>query len=350
MLKLLRNLFKAPSSTTPARPYILRDETATPSEVLAGAALPFRLASHLQRQEGFPILDWAAARQWLDALDPAVARAPAWTAIERAWLLHVRDALGAGFWLMESEHCLLLSALEDHVANATLGFMERTRKRVVLTLDGIAKAAPENKGILIVFDDEDSYYRYVSHAYPDGGEFAGSGGMYIDGGCGHFVTVRRDLSAIEPVIAHEMTHSCLAHLPIPLWLNEGLAVNTEQRLTGVQASVFTAQEMRDKHLAFWGAAEIQAFWSGLSFQRVDDGNLLSYDLARILVAYAAKDWAAFRRFVLAANFADGGAQAAHDHLGADLGALACALLGQPYSAAWRPAPIPDKSDAGMTTD
>jgi len=165
-------------------------------------------------------------------------------------LLHLRDALGAGFRLAESENCLLLSALEDNVANATLGFMERTLKRVVRTLDGIAQVTPEGKDILIVFDDEDSYYRYVSHAYPDGGEFANSGGMYINGGCGHFVTVRRDLSAIEPVIVHEMTHGCLAHLPIPLWLNEGLAVNTEQRLTGVQGSVHTPQELRGKHLAF----------------------------------------------------------------------------------------------------
>ncbi len=59
-----------------------------------------------------------------------------------------------------------------------------------------------------------------------------------------------------------------------------------------------------------------------------DGNLLSYDLARILVAYMAKDWEAFRRFVLAANMADGGAAAAREHLGADLGKLACALLGR----------------------
>ena len=31
---------------------------------------------------------------------------------------------------------------------------------------------------------------------------------------------------------HEMTHGSVAHLPLPLWLNEGLAVNTERRLAG----------------------------------------------------------------------------------------------------------------------
>jgi len=336
MLTRLHNLFGGRAERAPATEPVVRHAVAAPLEVASGSAPAFRIAEHCWEQQGYPIMDWTAAGRWVDALAGS-DQASAWIAIERAWLLHLRDALGAGFRLAESENCLLLSALVDNVANATLGFMERTLKRVVRTLDGIAQVTPEGKDILIVFDDEDAYYRYVSHAYPDGGEFANSGGMYINGGCGHFVTVRRDLSAIEPVIAYEMTHACLAHLPIPLWLNEGLAVNTEQRLTGVQGSMYTPQEMRGMHLAFWGEADIQEFWSGYSFQRLDDGNLLSYDLARILVAYMAKDWQAFRRFVLAANMADGGAAAAREHLGADLGELACALLGQAYSARWSPA-------------
>jgi hypothetical protein len=30
---------------------------------------------------------------------------------------------------------------------------------------------------------------------------------------------------------HELTHNLLCHLPIPLWLNEGLAVLIEQTVT-----------------------------------------------------------------------------------------------------------------------
>ena len=338
MLTRLRKLFAAgadaaPNVRAPAPPRI-----AAPNDVAAGAGAPFPIAAHLRREQGFPILDWAAAGAWLDTLEGAHTRAEAWTAIERAWLLHLRDALGAGFQLEESSNCLLLSALEGNVAKATLGYMERTRERVLRTLTGIAAATPGSKDILIVFDNEDSYYRYVSHAYPEAGEFAGSGGMYIHHGCGHFVTVKRDLSAVEPVIAHEMTHACLAHLPIPAWLNEGLAVNTEQRLAGPQPSQYTPREMHAMHLAFWGRAEIQEFWSGASFLRTDDGNLLSYDLARILVAHAAGDWEVFRAFVLAANMADGGAQAAAAHLGADLGELVCALLGQVQPSGWEPLP------------
>ena len=42
--------------------------------------------------------------------------------------------------------------------------------------------------------------------------------------------------------------------------------------------------MHAKQRAFWDDARIQEFWSGASFLRADDRSMLSYDLARILVA------------------------------------------------------------------
>lgn len=239
---------------------------------------------------------------------------------------------------MEEGDAVLLSTLEPNVARATLGFMGKTLQRIVRLLAGVAKIPEWGKDILIVFDDEDAYYRYVSHYYPEAGEFAGSSGMYISAGCGHFVTAKADLRAIEPVIAHELTHGCVGHLPLPAWLNEGLAVNTEQRLSPLGPSVFTPQQMHAKHRRFWGDAEIQEFWSGKSFLLNDDGNMLSYDLARIMVAQLSKDWESFRAFVLASSLADAGAAAAVEHLGVELGTVACALLEKEPTPAWRPDP------------
>ena len=145
----------------------------------------------------------------------------------------------------------------------------------------------DEREVLIVFSDQDAYYRYVSHAYPDDGEFAFSSGMFLHAGCPHFVTVHDDEThAVERVIAHEMTHASVAHLSIPLWLNEGLAVNMEDRLMGRLPKLFTPAELRHKHLAFWSRDTIQEFWSGRSFGRPDDGNMLSYDLAQILARMA----------------------------------------------------------------
>ena len=212
--------------------------------------------------------------------------------------------------------------------------MDKTLQRVVKLLDGMAETAPWGKEILIVFDESESYYRYLANYYPDAGEFALSGGMHLDVGCGHYATVKNDLQAIEPIIAHEMTHGCVAHLPLPAWVNEGLAVNVEQQLAGVRG----AQPQRTKHLAYWHEHEVQEFWSGKSFLRVDDGNALSYDLARLLVSHIGKDWQAFKRFMITADVADAEAAAAGEQLGLNLGELVAAVLEQKPSTAWSPNP------------
>jgi hypothetical protein len=84
--------------------------------------------------------------------------------------------------------------------------------------------------------------------------------------------------------------------------------------------------MHEKHLQFWGKAELQQFWSGRSFLRSDDGNMLSYDLARILVAQFSSEWEVFRSFVLEASLSDAGALAARQHLGLELGTAVAAVL------------------------
>lgn len=195
-----------------------------------------------------------------------------------------------------------------------------------------------DKSILLIVDDEETYYDYVSSYYPEGGEFAFSGGMFVDAGCPHFLAKRADLAAIEPVIAHEMTHSALSYLKLPRWLDEGLAVNTERKLTGAVAILGSRHELRLRHLAFWGETEIQEFWSGTSFFRTDDGNTLSYELARILVEQMGQNWELFTRFASNAKREDGGAEAARAVYDTDLGAYACILMEREPDPRWTPDP------------
>ncbi|HUG23368.1 hypothetical protein [Piscinibacter sp.] len=335
MLNLLRSLIPGKRHGAATR---ASHAAEPPTDVVVADAGSFSISSHLSHENGFPLLDWKAARAWVDTLADSRARSAAWAQCEQAWLEHLRSALGPACHLRKSGDSLLLSTLEPNVANATLEFMSKTLRRVVRVLEGIAQAPEEGKHILIVFDDDDTYYRYVSHCYPTAGEFAASSGMYINAGCGHFVTVKSDLRAVEPVIAHEMTHACLSHLPIPAWLNEGLAVNTEHRLSPSGMPTFTPRQMHAKHLAFWGDAEIQEFWSGKSFLRNDDASMLSYDLARILVSQLSGDWERFRSFALNADLSDAGASAGREHLRLDLGAVASVLLEREAAAAWTPDP------------
>ena len=335
VLKFLKSLVGTPQvqARDDAPPLV-----TPPTQVMAAGAEAFELAHALVDAGGFPVLDWEAVQRWIDSVPGEAAKAEAWSSCEAAWLAYLCAALGGAYRVRTQGSAVLVSSLPGHVADASLVFVNKTVQRITRVLDGVAAIPAWGKDILIVFDDDESYYRYVAHYYPEAGEFAASSGMYIDRGCGHFVTVKADLRSVEPVIAHELTHACLRHLPIPAWLNEGLAVNTEFRLCPPAQGPANPRQLHGRHRKFWGAGEIQEFWSGKSFLRADEGNELSYDLARILVSQFAADWETFRRFALAADLSDGAAAAAERHLGIDLGAAVCAVLERDSDPSWSPRP------------
>lgn len=294
----------------------------------------------MPEEAGFPMPDWDALLKWVASVPAEADQADAWMRLELAWLQRLQAALGAGYTMRLADNVVLLSSLDDAAARATLAHVSRSRQRVLHTLKGVAEVAEWGVDILVVLDDPDTYYRYAGNHYPDEGEFAFSSGMYINTGCGHFIVVKDELLAIEPTIVHELTHACLSHLPIPAWLNEGLAVNIEQRFypqaNGAHRGGHDARHQHRRHQQFWGAPEIQQFWSGDSFARTDEGNALSYDLGRILTTQFAADWPRFAGFVNAADLVDGGAKAAQDHLGLSLGRIVCALLELDYNEAFEP--------------
>lgn len=235
----------------------------------------------------------------------------------------------------ESAHFMLLSAQGQREADVLVNYLERSRKRVLATLPGIAAASGYGKSVVMVFSDEDSYYRYITHYGTGSSEpEAYSGGMFIDAGYGHFVFARGRFEHMEPVVVHELTHCLVRHLPIPAWLNEGLAVNTEHRFAA-QRPRYEAQELQYLFSRFWDASTIQEFWSGKSFMRPDDGQPLSYELARHLVQLLDKDYPMLARFCNAASRADGGDAAAQSVIGMGLDDLMAVVLGP---GPWKPQP------------
>ena len=318
-----------------------RGDSPAPPDVVEVAGSRFAIAERLSFTEGLPHLDWQAVSAWVATLADESQRGHAWGLCEKAWLDHLRVALGIDHRLRESNGTLLLCSLDERAAQAALEFMNRTEQRVLRVLDGLASNDGWGHDIVVLFEDEPTYYRYVSYHYPSLGEFAFSGGMFINDGCAHFVAVKGDLHALEPVIAHETTHALLSHLPIPAWLNEGLAVNTERRLCPAQHDPRNRApdaQMHERHKAFWGQDEIQQFWSGQSFLRSDQGNELSYDFARILVEQFAADWEPFVRFARSARLDDAGAQAAVQALGIQLGEAAAAILERSSAEGFAPRP------------
>lgn len=269
---------------------------------------------------------------------PKERRDAFWTAAAGHWMLALRSALPEGYRIHASDDFLLLSALDERQARLLLRFCQSVRRRILRNLSDAAVARSEGKHAILVFADDQSYYDYISHYYPEDGEYAMSAGMFVDAGYAHFALFEGDMERMQPVIAHELTHCLLSHLRIPAWLNEGMAMNTEHalfpHLADPRNSFYRPDEMRAKHAAFWNAETIQEFWSGKSFLRTDDGNMLSYDLAQRITATAARDEPAFRAFLREADLTDAGISAEY-RLGYPIEHLTMAMLGE---GDWRPAP------------
>jgi hypothetical protein len=321
MLTVLRNWFRGNRATAPP----IQRLPAVADGIVVFDGQSFDMTAAADWHDGIPHPRWDAVHAWLDGFaEPR--RAEAWLACERAWLGWLQPVLGADYAARESTHSLLLGTQPERHAQLTLRYLDATLRRVASLLEDMAQAGDPGKEILIVFHDADAYYRYVSAFSPPGTDSTPSAGMFISNGCGHFVTYDADLSALEPVIVHEMTHSLLGHRPIPLWLNEGIAVNTEARFGHRAADPFEVQRTLQRHRAFWTPQQLQDFWTGRWHRAGGDANALFYDLARILVSQLAADWAAFKRFVARADTADAGRAAAAAELGVDLDAFVRLLL------------------------
>lgn len=307
-----------------------------PAVSTSSARVPVQM--HWYSDTTLAIPDWERIHQDLPPDLGGEAGHSYWTSAAREWLEALNQQLGDHYCVRESADFLLLSNMYPRPAEVFLQTCQRMLARISRNLGELAADGIAGKYLVMVFDDPEDYYAYVGHYYPEGGEYAMSSGMFIQAGYGHFVMPLAELEAMEPVIAHELTHCLLQHLPIPAWLNEGLAVNTEHslfpQLAAPQAQLYFPHEIAAQHAAYWDAESIQTFWSGKSFLAVDDGNRLSYDLARTITALAARDEPAFRAFVAAAQRDDGGFAAA-SHLGYPLCNLLQAVLGE---GPWWPKP------------
>ncbi len=260
-----------------------------------------------------------------------------WKQWARHWIERLRAALGGRYATDESEHFHFLSEQSPDARAKSLAFLENARHKILRILGKVGEAKIYGKHLVIRFTDTDDYYAYVAHFYPDG-SFAGSAGMFINEEYPHIAIPESHLPGIERgTLAHELSHNVLAHLPLPCWLNEALAMAFELDIGGMAADPLT-QELAAQHRDYWDAEIIQEFWSGKAFGDVK-GQEFAYGLARILLHLIRTEIQPteedFRDFVLRAEWSDGGAVASREHLGNELENLAATFLGE---GDWAPRP------------
>ena len=146
--------------------------------------------------------------------------------------------------------------------------------------------------MILLFLEEDDYYQYVSYFHRDGNHPT-SGGCLIHKGYVH-IAAPYEPFGLRQMLAHELTHNCVAHLRLPLWLNEGLAMKFQRAIAGTNRPVLD-YELKERHLAFWNPDNIQEFWSGISFQKPGNPNELSYSLAEIMLTLLLEQPGNWRR-------------------------------------------------------
>ena len=281
-----------------------------------------------------PRVNWEAVYQYSGQHYDDQSQEALWCNIARYWMEKLVDQLPGNYSQLESDNFLLVSAGDERYNKNLSNFLERCLKRLLFVSKGVFSDEGYGKYVVVVFDSVESYYDYVGYLYGADGEYGLSSGMYINNGYGHFVFTQQELNTVEQIAAHEMTHALLSHLPIPLWLNEGMAVNMESFITGYRPEGLT-ESIFHQHQNFWKSDEIQQFWQGESFYRPDEGQGLSYQLAQILVPQLSKDADAFERFINKAHHSDAGEKAMQEVYGMSLGDLLTGFLGE---GAWEPTP------------
>lgn len=311
------------------------------STIQKSADIESLIKSNIIKKDDFPRIDWHSFFQSFDQLPTKTQKkidAPEfYNCLQFEWFLKMKNQM-EGYQINKSDNFLLLSAASEKQLLLIFPFLESVYKRILRILSGVALPRDGEKLAIILFENIDDYYHYISHYYPDDGEYGMSGGVFMTGGLGHFVLPDSEMSQLESVVSHELTHALLNHLTIPLWVNEGLAVNTETAITGYSPYLLNAQK-HNKHIDYWNENTIQEFWSGISFAKSGVAAELSYQLAQLLVRSLSEDFEQFKLFANSASFEDSGETAAIKIYGGSLGSLIEGIYGEgdwsPKAELWK---------------
>lgn len=304
------------------------------------------LPQYLNTNNRLPHPNWELVYKHIDEHLSHLESDTFWVEVARQWLSKLSAALEGDYKNVESENFILLSAEGASYTSTFLKFLEHSRAQLLKALNGITSDHGYGKHVVIIVSDNDTYYDYISNYGPEAGTYGLSSGMYINYGYGHFIFPHQEIDQAMPIAAHEMTHALLTHLPIPTWLNEGLAMNMERLICNIPSPRLN-RAMFEQHEEFWQETRIQEFWHGGSFSRPDVGQELSYHLAQILVNNLAENYDSFVSFANKANWQDGGENAIKEVFDISLGDMIYNFIGDgewsPQPGTWQESSILDNS-------
>jgi hypothetical protein len=177
---------------------------------------PAALAPAFSFQDGFHRADWGFIHRWIKSHISPEDLEQAWNEAALIWVTKLREDLGGEYRILQSPQTVLLCDRPLETVRWLLDYAGRAAVAVKDYLDRVAYRGGLGKNVLFIFSDEDDYYQYLAPHLSEG-EQAASGGVCIHSGYIHIAFPWRDDFDTANAIMHELTHACLAHLPLPLW-------------------------------------------------------------------------------------------------------------------------------------
>ena len=276
---------------------------------------------------GFPRPNWTALEDFILTEVDAEKFDEAWDTATGHWLRRIQAAQPGRYSFAASKYLHLLSPHTERECARMLQQADRIYGHIANVL-GTLSTLSFGKIVVLRFREAEEYYHYISHFHGEDRENPMSGGMFIAHGYPHIVCLADDFNLFCTTFAHELSHLLVAHLPLPAWVNEGVAMTFE---ADIGRSHLPQSEETDKHRRYWNEDTIQDFWSGESFVNAGEAFALGYGLAAVLFDIIRKELKpppdAFRAFIQHADRADGGASAAQQYLRAELSEIVEEFLG-----------------------
>jgi hypothetical protein len=280
--------------------------------------------------DGFSRPNWKAIDRFIKERVKTEDLSAAWEFAAQKWLEQLVQDLGGDSCLYNSAHFFCVSDLDPATAQTLLTYAESVLAVIRTNLRTAAWTGYYGRHVLLIFADQDDYYAYISYFCREGMHPL-SGGVFLARGYAHVALPFGDPRSAEHIIVHELVHNLLAHLSLPGWLNEGLAVVIDRTIQ--RRPFLLDRDLVNQHVQYWTEKEIQSFWAGAAFSVAGDSNELSYSLAEILVTLLSEKGPAFIEFVKHADWRDAGQDAAINFLRTDLGDIVGGFFGP---GAWRP--------------
>lgn len=264
----------------------------------------------------FPYPDWETIDLSIEGSDLNAA----WTDTARRWLGQVATSLGPDYQIHSSENFFVLTMAPPARMRGILLFLEECHDRILESLPFVDRGELLGKFVVIIFAQQEDFYEYLdAYQQTDEGDYGAVGGVYLNHGYGHFAMPSERLDLYRAVMSHELCHAFLASFQLPTWLDEAITQEIEHKIAGGNPYLLDRQIVRE-HRDYWNGERIDAFWAGESFWFPDEGQRLSYHLARYLfnslVPYSNPE--TMTRFIRSVSREDAGFSAALDVLGVDL--------------------------------